>query len=73
MQLRLAAGVQFQLTAVPKERTGNNVMPFPDSTVSEAWSETVKLFGKTDKLVTIKTHRAPKFTPGKTLKRQVVR
>lgn len=34
--------------------------------------KTVKI-PKTDKMVTIKTHRAPKFTPGKTLKRQVVR
>lgn len=34
--------------------------------------KTVKI-PKTDKLVTIKTHRAPKFTPGKTLKRQVIR
>ena len=34
--------------------------------------KTVKI-PKTDKLVTIKTHRAPKFTPGKTLKRQVAR
>ncbi len=34
--------------------------------------KTVKI-PKTDKMVTIKSHRAPKFTPGKTLKRQVVR
>lgn len=34
--------------------------------------KTVKI-PKTDKMVTIKTHRAPKFTPGKTLKRQVIR
>jgi DNA-binding protein HU-beta len=34
--------------------------------------KTVKI-PKTEKLVTIKTHRAPKFTPGKTLKRQVSR
>lgn len=34
--------------------------------------KTVKI-PKTDKMVTIKTHRAPKFTPGKTLKRQVSR
>ena len=27
----------------------------------------------TEKLVTIKTHRSPRFTPGKTLKRQVIR
>lgn len=32
--------------------------------------KTVKI-PKTDKLVTIKTHRSPRFTPGKTLKRQV--
>lgn len=34
--------------------------------------KTVKI-PKTDKLVTIKSHRSPRFTPGKTLKRQVVR
>lgn len=34
--------------------------------------KTVKI-PKTDKLVTIKTHRAPRFTPGKKLKRQVIR
>lgn len=34
--------------------------------------KTVKI-PKTDKLVTIKSHRAPKFTPGKKLKRQVSR
>lgn len=34
--------------------------------------KTVKI-PKTDKLVTIKTHRSPRFTPGKTFKRQVVR
>ncbi len=34
--------------------------------------KTVKI-PKTDKLVTIKSHRAPKFTPGKRLKRQVAR
>lgn len=34
--------------------------------------KTVKI-PKTDKMVTIKTHRSPKFTPGKTLKRQVAR
>jgi len=34
--------------------------------------KTVKI-PKTDKMVTIKSHRAPKFTPGKTLKRQVAR
>ena len=28
---------------------------------------------KTDKMVTIKTHRSPRFTPGKKLKRQVIR
>ncbi len=27
----------------------------------------------TDKMVTIKSHRTPRFTPGKTLKRQVLR
>ena len=34
--------------------------------------KTVKI-PNTDKMVTIKSHRSPKFTPGKTLKRQVVR
>lgn len=34
--------------------------------------KTVKI-PKTDKLVTIKAHRSPKFTPGKRLKRQVSR
>jgi len=34
--------------------------------------KTVKIPG-TDKMVTIKAHRAPKFTPGKKLKRQVTR
>lgn len=34
--------------------------------------KTVKI-PKTDKLVTIKTHRSPRFTPGKALKRQVTR
>jgi DNA-binding protein HU-beta len=34
--------------------------------------KTVKI-PKTDKMVTIKSHRSPKFTPGKTLKRQVAR
>lgn len=34
--------------------------------------KTVKI-PKTDKMVTIKTHRSPRFTPGKTLKRQVSR
>lgn len=34
--------------------------------------KTVKI-PKTDKLVTIRAHRAPKFTPGKTLKKQVQR
>lgn len=34
--------------------------------------KTVKI-PKTDKLVTIKAHRAPRFTPGKKLKRQVLR
>ena len=34
--------------------------------------KTVKI-PKTDKLVTIKTHRSPRFTPGKALKRQVMR
>lgn len=34
--------------------------------------KTVKI-PKTDKMVTIKSHRSPRFTPGKTLKRQVVR
>ncbi|HSX48879.1 MAG TPA: HU family DNA-binding protein [Candidatus Saccharimonadales bacterium] len=28
---------------------------------------------KTDKFVTIKSHRSPRFTPGKKLKRQVIR
>lgn len=34
--------------------------------------KTVKI-PNTDKLVTIKPHRLPRFTPGKRLKRQVVR
>ncbi|OGM15964.1 hypothetical protein A2V56_04340 [Candidatus Woesebacteria bacterium RBG_19FT_COMBO_42_9] len=34
--------------------------------------KTVKI-PKTDKLVTIKSHRSPRFTPGKKLKRQVLR
>lgn len=34
--------------------------------------KTVKI-PKTDKLVTIKSHRSPRFTPGKRLKRQVAR
>ncbi len=34
--------------------------------------KTVKI-PKTDKMVTIKTHRSPRFTPGKRLKRQVLR
>lgn len=34
--------------------------------------KTVKIPG-TEKLVTIKTHRSPRFTPGKKLKRQVSR
>lgn len=34
--------------------------------------KTVKI-PKTDKLVTIKSHRSPRFTPGKKLKRQVSR
>ena len=34
--------------------------------------KTVKI-PKTDKMVTIKSHRSPRFTPGKKLKRQVVR
>ncbi|KKU12335.1 MAG: Histone family protein DNA-binding protein [Candidatus Woesebacteria bacterium GW2011_GWA1_45_8] len=34
--------------------------------------KTVKI-PKTDKLVTIKPHRSPRFTPGKKLKRQVAR
>ena len=34
--------------------------------------KTVKI-PKTDKLVSIKPHRSPRFTPGKKLKRQVVR
>ena len=34
--------------------------------------KTVKI-PKTDKMVTIKPHRSPRFTPGKKLKRQVVR
>ncbi len=34
--------------------------------------KTVKI-PKTDKMVTIKPHRAPKFTPGKRLRRQVSR
>ncbi len=34
--------------------------------------KTVKI-PKTDKMVTIKAHRSPRFTPGKKLKRQVAR
>lgn len=34
--------------------------------------KTVKI-PKTEKMVTIKSHRAPRFTPGKKLKRQVSR
>lgn len=34
--------------------------------------KTVKI-PNTDKMVTIKTHRSPRFTPGKKLKRQVSR
>ncbi|MBP7118512.1 HU family DNA-binding protein [Candidatus Woesebacteria bacterium] len=34
--------------------------------------KTVKI-PKTEKYVTIKSHRAPRFTPGKKLKKQVVR
>lgn len=34
--------------------------------------KTVKI-PNTEKMVTIKAHRSPRFTPGKTLKRQVVR
>ncbi len=34
--------------------------------------KTVKI-PKTEKLVTIKAHRSPRFTPGKKFKRQVVR
>lgn len=34
--------------------------------------KTVKI-PKTDKMVTIKSHRSPRFTPGKKLKRQVAR
>ena len=34
--------------------------------------KTVKI-PKTDKMVTIKAHRSPRFTPGKKLKRQVLR
>ncbi len=34
--------------------------------------KTVKI-PKTDKMVTIKPHRSPRFTPGKALKRQVSR
>ena len=34
--------------------------------------KTVKI-PNTEKMVTIKTHRSPRFTPGKTLKRQVIR
>lgn len=35
-------------------------------------SKTVKI-PKTDKMVTIKAHRSPRFTPGKKLKRQVTK
>ena len=34
--------------------------------------KTVKIPG-TDKMVTIRAHRSPRFTPGKRLKRQVTR
>jgi len=34
--------------------------------------KTVKI-PRTDKLVTIKPHRSPRFTPGKKLKKQVIR
>jgi DNA-binding protein HU-beta len=34
--------------------------------------KTVKI-PKTDKMVTIKSHRSPRFTPGKKLKRQVAK
>ena len=34
--------------------------------------KTVKI-PNTEKMVTIKAHKSPRFTPGKTLKRQVVR
>ncbi len=34
--------------------------------------KTVKI-PKTEKFVTIKSHRSPRFTPGKKLKRQVIR
>ena len=34
--------------------------------------KTVKI-PKTDKMVTIKSHRSPRFTPGKKLKRQVTK
>ena len=34
--------------------------------------KTVKI-PNTDKMVTIKTHRLPRFTPGKKLRRQVIR
>ena len=34
--------------------------------------KTVKI-PKSDKMVTIKAHRSPRFTPGKRLKRQVIR
>jgi DNA-binding protein HU-beta len=34
--------------------------------------KTVKIPGS-DKMVTIKAHRSPRFTPGKKLKRQVIR
>lgn len=34
--------------------------------------KTVKI-PKTEKMVTIKSHRSPRFTPGKKLKRQVIR
>jgi nucleoid DNA-binding protein len=34
--------------------------------------KTVKI-PKTDKMVTIKSHRSPRFTPGKKLKRQVIK
>lgn len=40
--------------------------------VTSVRAKTVKI-PKSEKMVTIKAHRSPRFTPGKRLKRQVVR
>ena len=53
---------------------GDDVLLSGFGTFRVGWVEgkTVKI-PKTDKMVTIKRHRAPKFTAGKRLKRQVTR